>query len=52
MHEHYEKEMKTNLVLEQRSALNENTKVSSLSQEVVRILLNFSEELIRIFLIQ
>ena len=45
MHEHFEKEMKTNLVLEQRSALNENTKVSSLSHEVVRLLLNCSEEL-------
>ena len=45
LHEHIEKEMKANLVLEQRSALNENTKVSNLSQEVVRILLNCSEEL-------
>ena len=45
LHEHYEKEMKSNLVLEQRSALSENTKVSSLSQEVVRILLNCAEEL-------
>ena len=45
LHEHFEKVMKTNLVLEQRSALNENTKMSSLSQKVVRILLNCSEEL-------
>ena len=37
--------MKTNLVLEQKSALSENTKVSSLSQEVGRIFLNCSEEL-------
>ena len=36
LYEHYEKPMKTNLVLEQKSALSENTKVSSLSQEVVR----------------
>ena len=45
LYEHYEKPMKTNLVLQQKRALSENIKVSSLSQEVVRTLLNCSEEL-------
>ena len=43
--EHYEKPMKTNLVIQSKSALSENIKVSSLSQEVVRILKNCSEDL-------
>ena len=43
-YEHYEKPMKTNLALQKNSALSENVKVSSLSQEVVRVLLNCSED--------
>ena len=37
--------MRTNLVLQKESALSENVKVSSLSQEVVRVLLNCSEDI-------
>ena len=44
LYEHFEKTMNTNLVLQQISALSENIKVNSLSQEVVRILLNCSED--------
>ena len=43
--EHYEKPMKSNLVVQRRSALSENVKVASLTQEVVRVLLNCSEDL-------
>ena len=43
--EYYEKPMKTNLVLQSHSAISENTKVSSLSQEVVRLLKNCSEDI-------
>ena len=43
LYEHFEKTMNTNLVLQKASALSENIKVNSLSQEVVRILLNCSE---------
>ena len=42
IYEYFEKPMNTNLVLEKTSALSENTRVSSLSQEVVRVLLNCS----------
>ena len=45
IYEYFEKPMNTNLVLEKTSALSENTRVSSLSQEVVRVLLNGSEDL-------
>ena len=45
MFEHFEKPMKTNLVIQSTSALSENVKVSSLSQEVVRILKNCSEDI-------
>ena len=44
LYEHFEKTMNTNLVLQQISALSENIKVNSLTQEVVRILLNCSED--------
>ena len=43
--EYYEKPMKTNLVLQAQSAISENTKVGSLSQEVVRVLKNCSEDI-------
>ena len=45
LYEHFEKPMKSNLVIEKASALSENIKVSSLSQEVVRVLKNCSEGL-------
>ena len=45
LYQHYEKPMNTNLVIQKSSALSENTKVSSLTQEVVRVLLNCSEDL-------
>ena len=45
IYEYFEKPMSSNLVLEKCSALSENTRVSSLSQEVVRVLLNCSEDL-------
>ena len=44
LYEHFEKTMNTNSVLQKDSALSENIKVNSLSQEVVRILLNCSED--------
>ena len=43
--EHFEKPMKSNLVVQRRSALSENVKVASLTQEVVRVMLNCSEDL-------
>ena len=43
--EYYEKLMKINLVLQSHSGIIENTKVSSLSQEVVRVLKNCSEDI-------
>ena len=45
IYEHYEKPMKSNLVVQRKSALSENVKVASLTQEVVRVLLNCSEDL-------
>ena len=43
IYEYFEKEMKTNMVIQRKSALCENINVNSLSQEVVRVSLNFSE---------
>ena len=45
LYEHFVKPMKSNLVVQRRSALSENTKVASLTQEVVRVMLNCSEDL-------
>ena len=45
LYEHFVKPMKSNLVVQRRIALSENTKVASLTQEVVRLLLNCSEDL-------
>ena len=45
LYEHFVKPMKSNLVVQRRSALSENIKVASLTQEVARVLMNCSENL-------
>ena len=45
LHEHYEKEMASKMVVHARSSIAEKTKRTILTQEVLRILLNSSKEL-------
>jgi hypothetical protein len=45
LYRHYQKPMASNMVLQRGSAMPENMKVASLNQEVIRRMMNTSEEL-------